>query len=97
MGIYALGVELTMGIDLSMVRKQMEYGHQLWVDELYLAKNDNKGIPPKEVYAEFILHFDLRAETTKERINTLAGAIDAAYCHLAAPCCQSLTSACVIR
>jgi hypothetical protein len=40
-------------------------------------------MPPRERYAEFILHFDLRGEPTSENIRRVTAALDAAYRHLA--------------
>jgi len=77
------GVDLTFGIDLAMLRKQMEDGKQLWGEELRLAKNGRKEMPPAELHAEFILQFDVHAPGTRENIQRVSRALDAAYCHLA--------------
>jgi len=71
------------GIDLALVRKQAKHGKELWVKELELAKGGTKGMPSRDLYAEFISNFNLRAETTSENIRRIAAALDAAYCHLA--------------
>jgi hypothetical protein len=80
----ASGDEVVMGIDLKLVRRQMQDGQKAWVQELRLAKDGSKDMPRKELYAEFFLHFFARAPVTTENINRLGGALDAAYQHLAA-------------
>lgn len=71
------------GINLALVRMQAKNGEELWVKELGLAKHGTKGMPSLNLYAEFILNFNLRAETTSENIRSVAAALDAAYCYLA--------------
>jgi len=70
------------GIDLALVRNQSKQGKDLWVQELELAKSGKKGMPTRDLYAEFILNFNLRATTTSENIRRVAAGLDAAYCHL---------------
>jgi hypothetical protein len=53
------------------------------VQELQGAKDGAKAMPSKSLYAEFILHFDVRADSTPETVAALQRALDAAYCHLA--------------
>ena len=85
-------MELVKGIDLAMVRTQMEAGQKLWLEELRLAKDGGKGMPPKSLYVEFILHFDAKVEATSENVYKLTHALDAAYCHLDAIHHQSTKS-----
>jgi hypothetical protein len=77
------GIDLTCGIDLAMLRKQMQDGKQLWGEELRLAKNGHKEMPPAELHAEFILQFDVHAPGTRENVQRVSRCLDAAYCHLA--------------
>jgi hypothetical protein len=77
------GIDLTCGIDLAMLRKQMEDGKRLWGDELRLAKDGHKEMPPAGLHAAFILRFDVHAPQTPENIQRVSRALDAAYCHLA--------------
>ena len=74
---------LYRGIDLGLVKRQSKEGKDLWVQELALAKNRAKKMPSRDLYAEFILTFNLRAPTDSESIGKLAAALNAAYCHLA--------------
>lgn len=74
---------LYRGIDLGLVKRQSKEGKDLWVQELALAKSNAKKMPSRDLYAEFILNFNLRAPTNSESIGKLAAALDAAYCHLA--------------
>jgi len=76
-------VDLTAGIDLAMVRRQMEAGKRLWGEQLGLAKNAGKGMPPPDLYASFILAFDAHAPQSPENVGRVSRALDAAYCHLA--------------
>lgn len=71
------------GIDLALVKNQAKHGKDLWVQELELAKDGRRGMPTRDLYAEFILHFHLRGETNSENVGRVAAALDAAYCHLA--------------
>lgn len=71
------------GIDLALVKNQSKDGKDVWVRELELAKNGGKRMPPRDTYAEFILHFDLKADTTAENIQKVSAGLDAGYCHLA--------------
>jgi hypothetical protein len=70
------------GINLGMVRKQMENGQDLWIEQLRHAKDSGKQMPPREIYAEFLLQFDVKAAVTRETIQKLGAALDAAFCHL---------------
>jgi hypothetical protein len=70
------------GIDLTLVKNQSEEGKAVWVRELELAKNGGKRMPPRNTYAEFILHFDLKADATTENIRKVSEGLDAGYCHL---------------
>jgi len=79
----AKGIDLTFGIDLGMLRKYMEDGKKLWGEELRLAKNGEKEMPPPELHATFILRFNVYALETQENVERLSRALDAAYCHLA--------------
>jgi hypothetical protein len=76
-------VDLTAGIDLAMVRRQMEDGKKLWGEQLGLAKNEGKGMPPPDLYAAFILAFDAHAPQSPENVVRVSRALDAPYCHLA--------------
>jgi hypothetical protein len=80
---YPGGVDLTVGLDLAMLRRQMQDGKELWGEELKLAKNGHKEMPPAELHAEFILQFDIHAPQTQENVQGVTRALDAAYCHLA--------------
>jgi len=40
-------------------------------------------MPPAELHAEFILQFDVHASGTRENVQRVSRALDAAYCHLA--------------
>jgi hypothetical protein len=71
------------GIDLALIRNQSKHGKDLWVQELELARSGRKGMPTRDLYAEFVLNFDLRAGTRSENIQRISAALDAAYCHLA--------------
>ena len=71
------------GIDLSRLKDYVRNGKDLWVQELELAKKGRKGMPPRDLYAEFILHFHLNGETNAENIRKVSAALDAGYCHLA--------------
>ncbi len=77
------GIDLTAGVDLAMLRKQMEDGKNLWGEELRLAKNAGKRMPPPDLYAAFILAFDAHAPQSREHVGKVSRALDAAYCHLA--------------
>jgi len=77
------GIDLTVGLDLTMLRKQMKDGKELWAEELRLAKNGEKEMPPAELHATFILRFDVHAPQTQENIQRVSRALDAAHCHLA--------------
>ena len=77
------GIDLTFGIDLAVLRKEMQDGKKLWGEELKLAKDGQKEMPPAELHAAFILRFDIHAPETQENIMRASRALDAAYCHLA--------------
>lgn len=77
------GVDLVVGIDFMLLRKQMEDGKKLWGEELRLAKSGKKEMPPAALYAEFILQSSLHAPQTQENLTKVSRALDAAYCHLA--------------
>jgi hypothetical protein len=62
-------------INLGMVKQQIKIGQRLWVQELQLAKDGEKKLPSKSLYAEFILQFDVRAEATPERTAALEAAV----------------------
>jgi hypothetical protein len=70
------------GIDLALVKDQAKDGKDVWVRELELAKNARKEMPPRDIYAEFVLHFDLKGDTTAENIRKVSAGLDAGYCHL---------------
>ncbi len=75
---------LSLGnVDLPMLRKELENGKKLWGQQLRLAKNDEREMPPPKRYAAFILAFDVHAPQTQENIGRVSRALDAAYCHLA--------------
>jgi|SRR5271167_162340 len=71
------------GIDLALVKNQAKDGKAVWVRELELAKNGGKRMPPRNIYAEFVLHFSLKGDTTAENIRKVSEGLDAGYCHLA--------------
>jgi hypothetical protein len=75
-------VDLTCGIDLTMMSEQMKYGKKLWGGELGLARDGDKQMPSAELHAAFILHFDVHAPETKENVTLVSRGLDAAYCHL---------------
>jgi hypothetical protein len=77
------GADLSVRIDLPSLRKEMEDGKKLWAEQLRVAKDGEKEMPPVEGYAAFILAFDVHAPRTQENIQRVSRALDAAYCHLA--------------
>ena len=70
-------------IDLLLVKSEARDGKDVWVRQLELARNGGKPMPPRDIYAEFILHFDLKGDTTAENIRKVSAGLDAGYCHLA--------------
>ncbi|MGA7796832.1 MAG: hypothetical protein WCA19_27715 [Candidatus Acidiferrales bacterium] len=77
------GADLAVRIDLPSLRKEMEDGKKLWAEQLRVAKDGKKEMPPVGGYAAFILAFDVHAPRTQENIQRVSRALDAAYCHLA--------------
>ncbi|HWH59163.1 MAG TPA: hypothetical protein VN682_16160 [Terriglobales bacterium] len=77
------GIDLTFGIDLPVLRRYMNDGKALWCEELRLAKEGEKAMPPADLHAKFILRYDVFASETEQNIKLCERALDAAYCHLA--------------